>query len=56
MTALLLFLFLLCLPTIVRAGDIAVTAAIWAVVVPLTWGLMAMIAACLVVVALRGRG
>jgi hypothetical protein len=29
MSALLLFLFLACLPTIVRAGNFAVTAAIW---------------------------
>jgi hypothetical protein len=56
MTALLLLLFLPCLPTIVRAGSFAVTAAKWAIVVPLTWGMMAMIAACLAVVALRGHG
>jgi hypothetical protein len=36
-SALLLFLFLICLPTIVRAGGFALTAAIWAVVVPATW-------------------
>jgi hypothetical protein len=56
MTALLLFLFLALLPTIVRAGNFAVTAAMWAVVVPLTWGMMAMIAGCLAVVALSGHG
>ena len=56
MAALLLFLFLACLPTIIRAGNFAVTAAIWAVVVPLTWGMMAMIAACLAVAALSGHG
>jgi transcriptional regulator with XRE-family HTH domain len=37
MSALLLFLFLICLPTIVRAGAFAVNAAIWVVVVPATW-------------------
>jgi hypothetical protein len=36
MAALLRFLFLACLPTIVRAGNFAVTAAIQAVVVPLS--------------------
>jgi hypothetical protein len=56
MAALLLFRFLACLPTIVRAGNFAVTAAIWAVVVPLTWGTVAMIAAYRAVVAYSGHG
>jgi hypothetical protein len=45
MYALLLFLWLCCLPTIIRAGNFAVSAAIWAVVVPATWlGMFAMAA------------
>jgi hypothetical protein len=53
MASLLLLLFLACLPTIVRAGNFAITAAIWAIVVPLALGMMTMIAARLAVVALR---
>jgi hypothetical protein len=53
MAALLLLLFLACLPTIVHAGNFVIAAAIWAIVVPLALGMMTMIAARLAVVALR---
>jgi hypothetical protein len=56
MLALSLFLLLALSPIIVRAGSFAVTAAVWAIVVPLTWAMMAAIAATLAILAVTGHG